>query len=340
MEKPQQYRILGPEEIIQEGDEISCMNYNNWGLCKTTIGKLPVDSGSTFKFRRPIPAKSATVECPGPDCSMCNGEYCATHGPHPCGCDVIDRHKSGNGKPDGIPDYKKEFETALAAMKLRAEKAEALRDAAYDERNAAMVIAKDSSKIRLAEWCRDERASGSGGCGACSICNDETIKERDELRFKLQTAERERDEANTKLKDLADLAAELGKESETLKLDKQIAESAANIAKKERGTLRAEKEAVSKGYADYIEKLDTLLDERKIPNRDGVGRAGPYQRVYWLLERYKDEKAANARLREALEKIANAEIVEESSINPEGLLLVTIQKTAQAALAEKGESKC
>lgn len=31
--------------------------------------------------------------CPGPECSMCTGEYCAQHYDDPCDCNCLDRHK-------------------------------------------------------------------------------------------------------------------------------------------------------------------------------------------------------------------------------------------------------
>lgn len=62
-----------------------------------------------------------------------------------------------------------------------------------------------------------------------------------------------------------------------------------------------ERDEAKQSFADYIERLDLVLDEAKVPCRDGVGRCGPFTRVQWLLQRWADEKAENARLREAIE---------------------------------------
>jgi len=43
-------------------------------------------------------------QCPGPECSKCNGEYCSVHGPNPCNCDVIGRHAIENSTPPAIPE--------------------------------------------------------------------------------------------------------------------------------------------------------------------------------------------------------------------------------------------
>ena len=39
----------------------------------------------------------AEPECPGPDCQLCNGEACRTHGTDPCSCDVVERHQEPGG---------------------------------------------------------------------------------------------------------------------------------------------------------------------------------------------------------------------------------------------------
>ena len=31
-------------------------------------------------------------ECPGPECMLCTGEYCAIHTIYPCDCDCLERH--------------------------------------------------------------------------------------------------------------------------------------------------------------------------------------------------------------------------------------------------------
>jgi hypothetical protein len=48
-----EYRILGPDEIIEKGDEISYTNVNFWVNCRTTIGDK-VGDNTGFEFRRPI----------------------------------------------------------------------------------------------------------------------------------------------------------------------------------------------------------------------------------------------------------------------------------------------
>lgn len=45
------------------------------------------------------PTDQKLLPCPGPDCGMCNGEYCHTHAAGPCDCDVIARHGLENTRP-------------------------------------------------------------------------------------------------------------------------------------------------------------------------------------------------------------------------------------------------
>jgi len=52
---------------------------------------------------------------------------------------------------------------------------------------------KDVSAIRLAEWCRDERRDGNGGCGACSICCTELRDERDALRLEVESLRKDKE---------------------------------------------------------------------------------------------------------------------------------------------------
>lgn len=61
------------------------------------------------------------------------------------------------------------------------------------------------SSIRLAEWCKEEREAGNGGCGACSICCEELRKEverRHGIGGELIIARKERDELLKACQDL------------------------------------------------------------------------------------------------------------------------------------------
>lgn len=66
--------------------------------------------------------------------------------------------------------------------------------------------------------------------------------------------------------------------------------------------LRAERDAVSKQFADYIESTDLALDGYGVPNRDDVGRIGPYIRTVKLGNEVKELRKENTELRELLRK--------------------------------------
>ena len=59
------------------------------------------------------------LQC-SPDCSMCSGEYCYTHGVDPCDCDVIDRHAGIPRTPSSCKMKKKSFMNGVEVdLKIR-----------------------------------------------------------------------------------------------------------------------------------------------------------------------------------------------------------------------------
>ena len=66
-----EYRILGPDEIVEEGDEISYRSNDFWVNCRTTIGEK-AGYDPTFKFRRAITQDKAMI--------ITNGTYLTAGG--------------------------------------------------------------------------------------------------------------------------------------------------------------------------------------------------------------------------------------------------------------------
>ena len=102
-------------------------------------------------------------------CKVCGGEIPEGHTDN---CDIWKLERE-------VKELRAALEKVLGSPTLRvAAEVAAARNAEIAELRRQL---KDASAIRLAEWCKEERSQGNGGCGACSICCSEL---RDQLAAK------------------------------------------------------------------------------------------------------------------------------------------------------------
>lgn len=310
----QNYRTLEPWELKKPGDEWAIMGDEDWTPIPPN-GFLFPPSTKVFKFRRPIPpvAKSATV--PKPFCaiaglhgsrdSMSGGQCNCMHCERECDCleaptapvkesltteetnwpnckeaqcaqvhDYLDsllaslgvdcpKHYYSVAKAIHVSEALKKVELAFTAMKLRAEKAESFKG----EASSALTLANEV----LAEY-----------------------------RGKLQTAERERDEAKIKWRELED---KIGYLPDGTHPDEREPRSTTWLQEranwqKERDAIRAEFEKIKK---DRCEECGTkLYFGPPCCPRCGAPNCCP---LCCMVAATESLRAENARLREALEKM-------------------------------------